>query len=429
MAAAGDLLGAAAVGPGCRLCVALSGGVDSVVLLHVLRELRARFGYVLSAAHVHHGLSPNADAWLHFCQRLCGALDLDLSAARVSVARDHPSGIEASARAARYAVLNEVEADWLVFGHHRDDQAETLLFRLLRGAGVRGAAAMAPIEAGAPGRLRPLLAVSRADILAYARAHELEWIEDESNLDQAYTRNHLRHAVFPLLEGAFPGGAASLARAAGLFREASDLLDDLADIDRLACGGDTMLLSALQALPEARIRNLLRARIRAMGAEAPTQARLRESVRQVLQTGGAALYLPLGGVACCVYRGGVWLEHVDAGDVVPVAWHGETSIPWGGGQVRFDSVRGQGLDASLLAGRDDVMLTSRWPGLAMRQGVGRPRRGIKNLCQEAGIPAWLRPRLPVLRVRGEAAWIAEIGVAPEFACPPDAEGVVPAWQR
>ncbi|MBI1906204.1 MAG: tRNA lysidine(34) synthetase TilS [Rhodocyclales bacterium] len=420
------MLSAAAIGPGCRLCVALSGGVDSVVLLHALHELRERFGYALSAAHVHHGLSPNADAWLHFCQRLCAALGVSLDAKRVSVTLDHPSGIEASARSARHAALNEVEADWLVFGHHLDDQAETLLFRLLRGAGVRGAAAMVPIEAGAPGRLRPLLTVSRADILAYAQVQRLEWIEDESNLDQAYTRNHLRHAVFPLLERAFPGAAVSLARAAGLFREASDLLDDLAAIDREACGGDTCTLAALQALPEARIRNLLRAQIRAMGAEAPAHARLCEAVRQMMQATGASLHLPLGDVACCVYRGRLWLEHVDGAGVVPVTWNGEASLPWGGGCVRFDSVIGQGLDAGLL---DDVVLISRWPGLAMRLGVGRPRRSFKNLCQEAGVPAWLRPRLPVLRVRGEAAWVAEIGVAPEFACPPDAAGVVPVWQR
>jgi tRNA(Ile)-lysidine synthase len=425
----GDSLRAAAIGPDSRLCVALSGGVDSVVLLHILHDLRPHFGYALGAAHVHHGLSPNADAWQHFCQRLCERLGVSLHTAAVNVALDHPRGVEASAREARHAALSEVGADWLLFGHHLDDQAETLLFRLLRGAGVRGAAAMAPIEAGMPGRLRPLLTVSRADILAYAQTRALEWVEDESNLDQAYSRNHLRHAVLPLLERAFPGGAASLARAAGLFREAIDLLDDLAAIDRAACGGDIILLSALQALPEARIRNLLRAQMRAMGVEAPSQARLCEWVRQVMQVTGGALYLTLGSVACCVHRGRLWLEPVDGNEVVPVPWHGEEVLPWGGGKVSFDAVVGQGLDASLLAGRDDVVLISRWPELAMRQGAGRPRRSFKNLCQEAGIPAWLRPRLPVLQVRGEAAWIAEVGVAPEFACPPDAAGVVPVWQR
>lgn len=424
-----DALIAAGIGAGSRLCVALSGGVDSVVVLHLLHDLRQRFGYDLVAAHVHHGLSPNADAWLKFCGRLCTNLDVRLHASRVTVALNHSGGVEASARMERHAELGRIDADWLVLGHHLDDQAETLLFRLLRGAGVRGAAAMAPLEAGAPGRLRPLLGVPREDILAYARARGLAWVEDESNLDPAYARNYLRHAVFPLLKRAFPGGPAALARAAGLFREADDLLDDLAAIDHQTCGGDALALSALRTLPEPRLRNLLRARMRAMGAEAPARARLCEAVRQLRLKDGASLHLPLGELACCVYRDRVWLERIDDNDLAPRSWQGQASIDWGAGCVRFDPAVGQGVNAALLHGCDDVVLTTRWPGLVMRQSEGRPRRSFKNLCQEAGIPAWLRARLPVLRVRGEVAWIAEIGVAPEFVCPPGVAGIAPVWLR
>lgn len=422
-------LSAAGVGAGSRLCVALSGGVDSVVLLHLLHHLREGRGYDLQAAHIHHGLSPNADAWLGFCEQQCDVLDVPLHATRVMVARDDPRGIEASARTARHAVLNDVGTDWLLFGHHLNDQAETLLFRLLRGAGVRGAAAMVPVEAGAPGRLRPLLTVSRADILAYAREHRLEWVEDESNLDQTYARNHLRQTVFPLLVRAFPGATASLARAAGLFREASDLLDDLAALDRQACGGDTLVLSALQTLPEARIRNLLRVQIREMNSQAPAHARLCEAVRQLQQAGSKPLRLSLGELACCAYRDRLWLECCDDTSLPSVAWHGQDCIAWGAGQVRFEFVVGQGVNAALLEGREDIALTTRWSGLTMQQRADRPRHSFKNLCQEAGVPAWLRSRLPVLQVQGEAAWIAEVGVAPAFACPPGVAGVVPVWQR
>ncbi|NMG77397.1 tRNA lysidine(34) synthetase TilS, partial [Aromatoleum diolicum] len=103
--------------------------------------------------------------------------------------------------------------------------------------------------------------------------------------------------------------------------------------------------------------------------------------------------------------------------------------PWGGGVVHFDRVTGAGLSRAVLARASAVELTVRWPVLALRQGVGRPRRSFKNLCQEAGIPAWLRARLPVLRVDGEAAWIAEIGVAAEFRCGADESGVLPVWRR
>ncbi|MDR1462862.1 MAG: tRNA lysidine(34) synthetase TilS, partial [Azoarcus sp.] len=160
-----EALAGAGVGERHRLCCALSGGVDSVALLDALDALRERFGFALEAAHVHHGLSPSADEWQAFCANLCGARGIFLHVFRVDVERAHPDGLEAAARAARHAALSRVACDWLALGHHRDDQAETVLFRLLRGAGVRGAAAMAAVEPpGAPGqtgRLRPLLALGR----------------------------------------------------------------------------------------------------------------------------------------------------------------------------------------------------------------------------------------------------------------------------
>jgi len=165
------------------LCVAFSGGVDSTVLLHLLAGLRPRFGFELAAAHVHHGLSPNADTWLASCAGQCAALGVPFHPFQVAVPRDHPAGLEAAARELRHAALSRVACDWLVFGHHLDDQAETMLFRLLRGAGVRGAAAMRAVEEGAPGRLRPLLGVRRSEIVRFAEAASLEWVEDESNAD------------------------------------------------------------------------------------------------------------------------------------------------------------------------------------------------------------------------------------------------------
>ena len=162
--AAARALTAAGVGAGARLCCALSGGVDSVVVLDVLHTLAPRFGFSLQAAHVHHGLSPYADVWAQACAARCAQLGIAFTLFRVSVARDASGGLEAAARAQRHAALDGVACDWLVFGHHQDDQAETLLFRLLRGSGVRGAAAMAAVDpprTARPGRLRPLLDCSR----------------------------------------------------------------------------------------------------------------------------------------------------------------------------------------------------------------------------------------------------------------------------
>ena len=165
---------------GKRVAVGLSGGIDSVVLLHLLHGLAPRFGYRLSATHVNHGLSPNAADWQKFCSSFCLGLGIPFKAMRVTVKRQG-RGLEAAAREARRAAMLKLKVDFVAFGHHLDDQAETVLFNLLRGTGLEGASGMPAIgRLGGKTLLRPLLEVSRAEIRAYAARHGLGWIEDES---------------------------------------------------------------------------------------------------------------------------------------------------------------------------------------------------------------------------------------------------------
>lgn len=263
------------------LCVALSGGRDSVVLLHALTRLA--LPNRLTALHVHHGLSPHADAWEAHCRQLCAALGVELAVARVSVGRDGGFGLEAAARQARYRIFAESEAEVLLLAHHQGDQAETVLFNLLRGAGVTGAAAM-PVERSLAGKrlLRPLLDVAPAELDAYARLHALSWIEDESNADTALSRNFLRHEVMPLLAGRFPGAAHSLSQAASHFAEAEVLLGELAAGDWQNCAsGEGLRLAAARQLSPQRLKNLLRWRLRQLGWQVPVAARLNEFVRQL----------------------------------------------------------------------------------------------------------------------------------------------------
>lgn len=263
------------------VCVGFSGGCDSLVLLHLLSRLMLNGR--LSAVHVHHGLSPHAGAWACFCEEQCALLGVPLRVRRVSVPADAGEGVEAAARRARYAVFAEVDADCLMLAHHAGDQAETLLFNLLRGCGVTGAAAM-PVERrhGERRVLRPLLDESRADIESWARQQGLRWIEDESNADWHHTRNYLRHAVMPLLTERFPAAGSALVRAAANFAEAGELLDDLAAVDWAAVGdGETARLALLRALSPARLKNLLRYRLRMLGWQVPVADRLEEFVRQV----------------------------------------------------------------------------------------------------------------------------------------------------
>ncbi|MDO9598793.1 MAG: tRNA lysidine(34) synthetase TilS [Azoarcus sp.] len=430
-----EVLVASGVGPHSRLCCALSGGVDSVVLLDVLVRLRERFGYALSAAHVHHGLSPAADTWLGFCAGYCRRLDVPLSSFRVAVPRDDPQGLEAAARQVRHAALQCVECDWLVFGHHRDDQAETLLFRLFRGTGLRGAGAMPAVEppaAGVRGKLRPLLEQGRTALVQWAQVHAIDWVEDESNGDCRFTRNDIRHRILPAIEVAFPAASTALARAASHFREASDLLDELAAADELACGGASLERVALLTLSDARIINLLRWQARQRGVPAPSSARLREGLRQLRAAPAARpLHLPLGELACCAYRGRVWLEPVLTQSLVACTWRGGVvpgqALHWGGGSVVFRAVPGAGIAPSVLGRAIQCRLVPRAPGLRLRLGQGRPSRTVKNLCQEAGIPVWMRERLPVLEIDGATVWIAGIGVDAAFACRADELGILPEW--
>lgn len=282
----GEFLAARLVPTG-DLCLGLSGGCDSVVLLHVLSRLG--FGDRLSAIHVHHGLSPNADRWADFCRDYCIRLSISLAVVRVDVDRETGLGLEAAAREARYEAFAACSAENIVLAHHQGDQAETVLFNLLRGTGVAGAAGIpAERRLGTKRLLRPLLAVDRLALEAYANAHDLIWVDDESNADLRYSRNYLRHELLPVLTQRFPAAGCALAQAASNFAEADALLTELAAADWLMArtdDGSSASLPVLRCLSLPRLKNLLRYRLRTLGWRAPAASRLDEFARQVLSAG------------------------------------------------------------------------------------------------------------------------------------------------
>ncbi len=267
---------------GQHVAVALSGGVDSVSLLHALVHLKSTgtCGCQVSAFHVHHGISPNADLWVEFCRDYSASLSTPFNSVRVTVERVSKDGLEAAARRARHAALAAVDADWIMLAHQRDDQAETLLFNLLRGTGLAGAAAMRECN----GRLlRPMLSIGRSEIESYAHQHRLEWVEDEANVDIRFSRNFLRQKVFPELRSYFPAVPENLSKAAARFAEARDLLDDLARLDLGATVVDFPIsIVEMRALSEARARNVLRYLLAQRHVPIPSEVRLREALRQVL---------------------------------------------------------------------------------------------------------------------------------------------------
>jgi tRNA(Ile)-lysidine synthase len=411
--------------------VALSGGRDSIVLLDVL--LAAQDARLRGAVHVHHGLSPNADAWAAFCERICRERGVPLTRKRVDVPRAPRTSLESEARRMRYAALVDATramgARVVALGHHRDDQAETLLLQLLRGAGPRGLAAMPAMRDDPRGVRwwRPLLDVARADIDAYAHERGLAWVDDESNASLRHARNAIRHTVMPALAAVAANCGTTLARAAALQAEAALLADDLAAIDAGdAFDGTSLSQAALARLPDHRARNLLRWFLHARGLPAPSSARLAAMLAQLRATRGDAMtLLAHAGAELGVYRGRIHV-HAPAPAPYDVAWDGEHDIDLAHGIVRATHAEGEGIDARRLASAT-LHARSRRGGERIQLAANRPRRALKSILQEAGVPPWLRASLPLVTSGSEVIAIPGIGVDAAWQAPKGARGIVLVW--
>lgn len=381
------------------LLIAFSGGLDSTVLLHLLSDLRQHQSLPeLHAIHVHHGLQAVADTWPQHCREVCAALGVPLSVRHVQVASG--ASLEQAARQARYAVFADVlgAEQWLLSAQHRDDQAETLLLRLLRGAGVRGLAAMAPRRRLGQGYLvRPLLEVPRAALEAYARRHGLRWIEDPSNQNVQFARNLLRGQVLPLLRSRWPQAAASLARSAAHLAEAQQLLGELAEQDlqraRLPSGFDwlglpSLALTPLSGLSAARQRNALRHWLAPLSRLPDTDhwagwEDLRDAsaaAHPLWRLADGELHRAAGHLW---WLAGDWLRPA----VGVMAWDDprQPLVLPGNGRLRFDGAAPSGV----------LQVRYRQGGEVM-QLAGRGQRDLKRLLNERGVPGFARSRLPLV---------------------------------
>lgn len=423
---------------GTRVCVAFSGGSDSTVLLHALAAERAHKAapWTLTAHHVHHGLSPNADAWAAHCEAFCASLAVPFSMERVVVETHAGNGIEAAARDARLASLTRVDADIVILAHHARDQAETLLLQLLRGSGPPGMAAM-PV-AGDGRYLRPLLSVPKAAILQYAQQFELSAVVDESNADNRFSRNRLRNTVWPALARAFPAAEATLFRAAEHQADATQLLADLAAIDCATCAVDGAIeIASFNALNHARRANLLRFWLHRHGVKPPATDTLREWLKQ-LGSVTAIQAIELRGSGhndvIRVYRG---LAHLT---IDPLRWQarpwvGEPSLDlkcvdaWAG-TVTFAPCL---LAGSPLAVRTPItgekwLVRMRHEGDTMKLSERSGHVTLKNIFQRAHVPPWQRATWPLLVCNDEIAAVASIATAKAFNVSSDNLGCVFGWK-
>ncbi len=422
------------VAPRDRLTVGLSGGVDSVVLLDCLKTVSRKLRFRLAAVHVDHQLSPNAPRWSAFCRRLCRARGIPFESVTVDVSRN--GGPEAAARAARYAVFAHRDCDYVVLAHHRDDQVETLLLQLLRGAGVKGLAGMPLLRREARGErrealaiLRPLLDSTREEILAYARARRLKWIEDESNRDARYRRNFLRHEVLPVIARRFPAYRATIARSAGHFAETAALMDEVAAADAQGyIQAGTLRVDGLRRLPAARARNLLRWFLAGHGVVMPATERLEEALRQLVEAKqDARVEIALDGADLRRYEGHAHVVRASrASSPYGRRWQGEKRLELPGGVLMLARATGSGISLARLR-TGIVTVSSRRGGERLRPDCRRPGRSLKNLLQEARVAPWLRERLPLLFHDGKLVWAAGIGVDCAYQARRGEPGLLPNW--
>ncbi len=421
-----------------RYWIAYSGGMDSRVLLHLCARLARDTDLHFSAIHVHHGLQTAADDWAAHCRMTCEREAIPCHILRVDARPAAGESPEEAARKARYRALQSLmgSGETLLTAQHRNDQAETLLLQLLRGAGLPGLAAMPEYAPLAPGFiLRPLLDQSRHELASYAATGQLEWIEDPSNLDQAYDRNFLRQSVLPLLQSRWPGLTTTLARTARHCAEACDILDERAERWLAAALPDDVSrldLTVLLEHPPVEQTMMLRAWLKRNGLRMiPTRQlhQLQTSVIPAAADRNPRLVWPEAEIRR--YRNTLYLLIPPLKPVASVrmGWDGHSTLtlPDDNGQLAVTRTTGCGIawdqwqQATLTVGYRQGGETLRLPGRHVEHE-------LKKFLQEQGIPPWVRQRLPLIYLNGQLASIAGRWTLEPYLAKPEEASIRIHWQ-
>lgn len=418
-----------------RLVVGFSGGLDSTVLLHLVREWQRQHPATgILALQVNHQLQSAAQQWQQHCEALCQQWHIPFVAEPVAVDRQQAS-LEQAARHARYdAFRRHVRADdLLLLAHHRDDQVETLFQRLLRGSGALGLGGMGDVSRQ-EGLLigRPLLQQDRSVLESYARQHQLAWVDDPTNQDQQLERNFLRHDVLPRLRTRWPRLNQTVARAARLSREAADLLAELAELDGAGqCNpGAPLPLHLLTGLSAPRARNLLRHWLRLQGASLPSEAQLDRIMQDMPGAADDAQpELRWGSFTLRRYRQALYcLPQLAAAETAERALLPEPldGVPWAGGKLIVAAGQGVAFSRTALAG-EPLSLRPRQGGIRLKPH-GRPGNSLKHWLQASQVPPWWRDRWPLLYCGDRLAGLPGLLVADGFAPQNEADSLWLDWQ-
>lgn len=419
------------------IIIAYSGGVDSQVLLHALAKLKNNQSITaaITVCHVNHGLSENALHWESFAQEQCRNLDLPLVIKQVNVQALAQQSLEALARNARYKALLTIyqKSALIITGHHSDDQSETFLLALKRGAGLKGLSAMAGESMlGQSHLLRPLLSISRQIIEQYALEHQLSWIEDESNIDTSFDRNFLRQDIMPLLTQRWPSIQSTINRSAQHCREGQLLLDELAEGDLSLCQvtRTSLTVSLLVELSVARFNNLIRYFLAQSGSLMPSTEQLIQVRKQLSADTDKTPEVKVADHYLRRFKGHLYLtsdladisswkteflfckepSEIDAGvdredSAFITGYVNKVTLPDNLGEVFFNVNRVMNSSIEQNQACQTIVLPNAKQKVSVRFKHANPRclphyrqhsRPLKKVLQELGIPPWLRSRVPFI---------------------------------
>jgi tRNA(Ile)-lysidine synthase len=445
------------------LWVAYSGGVDSQVLLYVLTQLKSDLPYAIKAIHINHNIHMNSKLWAQHCDSICNHLGVDLEIRSIDIIRKSGQSLEELARNERYKMFQSTmhDNDCLLTAHHLEDQAETCMLQFLRGAGAKGMAAMPNMTKFGVGYLgRPLLNVSKHDILKFAAEHNMAWIEDDSNHDLSFTRNFLRHKIMPDLRKRWPSIDRTIKRVASHSAEADELLQDLAKLDLqiVAQNNDESLdVLLLKKYSYARQKNILRQWIETKNVILPTAKKLNAIISSVVYARcDANPVVKWGNVSVRRFKNRLWLvqdafasfDHTQLYDltavikamlsgaknssILSIAGLGDIALNVETRFVKFHDSKQErqyldiktplikphksiGIDLQKLASASSVELRFRQGGELCRLPKRTATHKLKKLLQEFGVPPWERAKVPLLYVDGKLAQIVGFGVCASFS--------------
>jgi tRNA(Ile)-lysidine synthase len=402
-----------------------------VVLLHLLHQLQKTHHFTLKASHVHHGLSKNADKWVKFCEKLCAKLSISLDVNYIQLPQKKALGIEGEARRLRYEKLLQTKTDLVVLAHHEDDQAETFLLQLIRGAGVKGLSSMAHFDDRR--RLwRPLLNASRTDIESYAKKHQLKWIEDESNLNTDFDRNFIRSKILPILKNRFTHIIKVISRSASHLAEAQHLLDDLAELDLKSYLKSSnykrkLQVKTLEKLSLSRAKNVLRYWLEINDQLMPSKDLLDECLRQALiAKKDATIKIQLSkDFEIRRYKDEIYIvkKNQKSNKNYEIIWKGESEILLpNGAQLNFKKVKGRGINFKFLD-HQKLKIRNRQGGEFFKPDSKRPTKKIKQLLQESDVPPWEREFFPMIFIGNELAAVPNFGIDQKYQAGPQTTGL------